>query len=84
MAGTEIPNHLRDSILRLVENQAIEAEEQARALAEAHGTRLVPELDVEQDEDEGRRVRVAGEGDASGDEDAEGDKDKTVDVGLDC
>lgn len=82
VAGTEIPNHLRDSILRLVENQAIEAEEQARALAEAHGTSpsRYLEVDGEQDEEEGRRVRVAGEGDDSGAEDAEGDEDKMVDV----
>lgn len=81
VAGTEIPNHLRDSILRLVENQAIEAEEQARALAEAHGGgRASWDVDGEQDEDDTRRVRLAGEGDASGDEEAEGDKDKVVDV----
>lgn len=80
VAGTEIPNHLRDSILRLVENQAIEAEEQARALAEAHGTTRQLDMDGEQDEEDGRRVRVAGEGDDSGAEDAEGDEDKVVDV----
>lgn len=82
VAGAEIPNHLRDSILRLVEQQAIEAEEQARALAEAQGgpSRSTWEMDGEQDEDDVRRVKVGGAGDASGDEDAEGDKDKTVDV----
>lgn len=86
VAGAEIPNHLRDSILRLVEQQAIEAEEQARALAEAQGGpsrgRDTWEMDGEHDDDaDVRRVRVAGAGDASGDEDAEGDKEKTVDVG---
>lgn len=77
IAGTEIPNFLKDSIARLVENQEIAEEEERRALAETRGVRPGQDMD---DEDEIRRVKVAGEGDASGDEDAEGDKDKTVDV----
>jgi activating signal cointegrator complex subunit 2 len=69
----------------LVENQAIEAEEQERALAEARGEssrgRRVYD-DVDHDEEDVSRVRVVGEGDASGDEDVEGDADKVVDVSL--
>jgi hypothetical protein len=83
IGGAGIPNHLRDSIFRLVENQAIEAEEQERALAEARGEssrgRRVYD-DVDHDEEDVSRVRVVGEGDASGDEDVEGDADKVVDV----
>jgi hypothetical protein len=87
IGGSGIPNHLRDSIFRLVENQAIEAEEQERALAEARGEstrdrsrRAYDDLDL--DEDDVNRVKIVGEGDASGDEDVEGDKDKIVDVSI--
>jgi hypothetical protein len=88
IGGSSISAHLRDSIFRLVENQAIEAEEQERALAEARGEsrpsahdRTRPYDDMDDDE-EVSRVRIVGEGDASGDEDTEGDKDKIVDVSL--
>ena len=83
LGGAGIPNHLRDSIFRLVENQAIEAEEQERALAEARGepSRSRRQYDDhDHDEEDVSRVRVVGEGDASGDEDIEGDADKIVDV----
>lgn len=86
IGGAGIPNHLRDSIFRLVENQAVEAEEQERALAEARGDRVRPtqrrdyDLDGDGEEEDLSRVRIVGEGDASGDEDVEGDKDKVVDV----
>jgi hypothetical protein len=83
LGGAGIPNHLRDSIFRLVENQAIEAEEQERALAEARGEPSRGRRqydDVDHDEEDHSRVRVVGEGDASGDEDVEGDSDKVVDV----
>ena len=82
IGGAGIPNHLRDSIFRLVENQAIEAEEQERALAEARGESSRRRIydDVDHDEEDVSRVRVVGEGDASGDEDIEGDADKVVDV----
>jgi len=83
LGGAGIPNHLRDSIFRLVENQAIEAEEQERALAEARGepSRSRRQYDdLDHDEEDVSRVRVVGEGDASGDEDIEGDADKIVDV----
>jgi hypothetical protein len=82
LGGAGIPNHLRDSIFRLVENQAIEAEEQERALAEARGepSRSRRQYDDHDHEEEDiTRVRVVGEGDAS-DEDIEGDADKVVDV----
>jgi hypothetical protein len=83
LGGAGIPNHLRDSIFRLVENQAIEAEEQERALAEARGESSRSRRqydDHDHDEEDVSRVRVVGEGDASGDEDIEGDADKVVDV----
>lgn len=54
--GREIPNQLRDSILRLVQAQEEEAEEAARAIAEARG--------YASDEEEYQRVvatRDAGE-----------------------
>jgi len=85
LGGAGIPNHLRDSIFRLVENQAIEAEEQERALAEARGepSRSRRQYDdLDHDEEDVSRVRIVGEGDASGDEDVEGDADKVVDVRL--
>ena len=85
LGGAGIPNHLRDSIFRLVENQAIEAEEQERALAEARGEPSRSRLhydDLDHDEEDVSRVRIVGEGDASGDEDIEGDADKVVDVRL--
>jgi len=85
LGGAGIPNHLRDSIFRLVENQAIEAEEQERALAEARGEPSRSRRhydDLDHDEEDVSRVRIVGEGDASGDEDIEGDADKVVDVRL--
>lgn len=69
----------------MVENQAIEAEEQERALAEARGepSRSRRQYDdLDHDEEDVSRVRIVGEGDASGDEDIEGDADKVVDVRL--
>ncbi|KAL1408153.1 hypothetical protein Q8F55_004957 [Vanrija albida] len=77
VVGNEIPDNLRASILRLVDQQAEEAEEAARAVAEARG--LAPprprrhEGDDEDDMDGdlGPAVRLA-DGEASGDE---GDSD---------
>lgn len=66
-----------------MENQAVEAEEQERALAEARGDRDRPsrrDIDLDGEEEYVSRVRIVGEGDASGDEDVEGDADKVVDV----
>ena len=65
--GNTIPDHLRASIMRLVESQAQEAEEVERALREAHG---VP-LDDDEEEETVRAVKVT-EGEDSGDE--SGDK----------
>jgi len=63
--GNTIPDHLRASIMRLVQSQEEEAEELERALKEAHGGA------DEGGEEEARAVRVI-EGEESGDED--GDK----------
>jgi len=91
IAGSGIPDHVRQSISRLVENQVMEAEEQERVLAESRGEPVRPRDrdrdrsrvydDVDDDEEDVHRVRIVGEGDASGDEDVEGDSDKVVDVG---
>lgn len=62
--GNTIPDHLRASIMRLVQSQEEEAEELERALREAHGP-------ADEGEEEARVVRVV-EGEESGDED--GDK----------
>jgi hypothetical protein len=86
IAGSGIPDHVRESISRLVENQVLEAEEQERVLAEARGEPVRPRDrarvydDVDHDEEDISRVKIVGEGDASGDEDIEGDSDKVVDV----
>lgn len=65
--GTAIPDHLRASILRLVESQAEEAEAQAAALREGH-------VYDDVDDDGIPVVRVRGDGEESGDEDESGDK----------
>lgn len=88
IAGSGIPDHVRQSISRLVENQVMEAEEQERVLAESRGEPVRPRDsgrsrvydDVDDEEEDVHRVRIVGEGDASGDEDVEGDSDKVVDV----
>lgn len=61
--GNTIPEHLRQSIMRLVQSQEEEEEEVARALREAHGE--VPEDDGE--DTVVRAIRVA-EGEESEDE----------------
>ncbi|ORY21467.1 hypothetical protein BCR39DRAFT_553549 [Naematelia encephala] len=68
--GTAIPDHLRASILRLVESQAEEAEAQAQALREAHG---LPD-DVDEEDDNSGPVRLLGDGEESGDDEVDGVK----------
>ena len=63
--GNSIPDHLRASIMRLVQSQEEEEEEEARALREAHGE------PIEEGEDDTRGIKVA-EGEES--ENEEGDK----------
>lgn len=79
--GESIPDHLRESILRLVENQKIEAEAEARAIAEARGQVYRPPRDDnaadgdDLDDDAVKlRVRDRSGGDESGEEDESGDK----------
>ncbi|EKC97922.1 hypothetical protein A1Q2_07719 [Trichosporon asahii var. asahii CBS 8904] len=61
--GREIPNQLRDSILRLVQAQEEEAEEAARAIAEARG--------YASDEEEYQRVIATRDGGETTDRDEE-------------
>jgi hypothetical protein len=77
IGGAGIPNHLRDSIFRLVENQAIEAEEQERALAEARGDRRTRGHgpDHHDDHDQGQGSRPPR--DRGHDTDLEGDDEDT-------
>lgn len=79
--GEAIPDHLRESILRLVENQKIEAEAEARAIAEARGQVYRPPraddtADGDDLEDDAVKLRVRDRsgGDESGEEDESGDK----------
>ena len=69
--GTTIPDHLRASILRLVESQSEEADALAAALREGHD-------DV--DDDGISAVRVRGDGEESGDDDDLTDKVNIVRV----
>jgi len=64
--GNTIPDHLRASIMRLVESQEQEAQEVERALRAAHGVPM-----DEGDEETHRAVKVT-EGEESGDD--SGDK----------
>ncbi|WOO77510.1 CUE domain-containing protein 3 [Vanrija pseudolonga] len=81
VVGKEIPDNLRASILRLVDQQAEEAEEAARAVAEARGLGLAPKprrLYLGDDEDDidsdvGPTVRLAADGEESGDESDDGE-----------
>jgi hypothetical protein len=82
--GTAIPDHLRASILRLVETQKEEAEAQARAIAEAREGAYVPQRetlgdwdidDGEEGEAGGKAEKARGgiEGDDSGAEETVGE-----------
>ena len=75
--GREMQPGMRENIMRLVQRQAEEAEEAARALAEARGERYVPEWKREEGEDEAyidedAPKKVQGDGEESGEE-MEGD-----------
>ncbi|RSH90085.1 hypothetical protein EHS25_001418 [Saitozyma podzolica] len=81
--GNSIPDHLRDSILRLVETQKEEAEAEARAIAEARGGVYLPQTrdDDGDDLDEGTgdgapslRTKGGVDGDDSDAEEETGDK----------
>ena len=77
--GETIPDHLRDSIMRLVESQAEEEREQEKALREAHGfiglaIAQNAESDDEDEGSEGRgKLKIGGDGEESGEEES-GDK----------
>ena len=77
--GNTIPDHLRESIMRLVETQAEEAEEEARALREAHGFDDDQDGEDGEPQTEGKKLGVAGDGEESGDE-VEGDKVVVSDI----
>ena len=75
--GTTIPEHLRDSILRLVEAQGEEEREKAAALRGYHG---YYQDDEDGDDDgsheeggENRKVKLRADGEESGEEEV-GDK----------
>jgi hypothetical protein len=73
--GQTIPDHLRASIMRLVQSQAEEEKAEAQALREAQG---LPsrERDEWEDYEEGQgvdRLKIGGDGEASGGEE-DGDK----------
>lgn len=74
-----IPDHLRESILRLVQSQAEEEEERERAVAEAHSGGMVRGEDPDEEETL-PRVKISGEGDNSDAEEGEGDTANVVDV----
>ncbi|ORX36173.1 hypothetical protein BD324DRAFT_528654 [Kockovaella imperatae] len=69
--GQTIPDHLRDSIMRLVESQVEEEAEREAALREAHGAASREMSDDE--ESQVSRMKIAGDGEESGEEE-EGDK----------
>jgi hypothetical protein len=81
--GNSIPDHLRDSILRLVETQKEEAEAEARAIAEARGGVYVPQTrdgdgdDLDERTEGGApslRTKGGVDGDDSSAEEESGDK----------
>lgn len=89
MVGTEIPEHLRESIKRLVVAQEEEAEAAARAVAEAHGTTYRPgrTFMAAEDEDDmdddlpAARVKLAdGEESGASDDDDDDDIDSDSDA----
>jgi activating signal cointegrator complex subunit 2 len=71
--GQTIPDHLRASIMRLVESQAEEEAAQARAIREAQGLPPIVEDDDDGFGDVRGRVRIGGDGEESGGEE-DGDK----------
>ncbi|GFZ48978.1 hypothetical protein JCM24511_06727 [Saitozyma sp. JCM 24511] len=81
--GNSIPDHLRDSILRLVETQKEEAEAEARAIAEARGEVYLPQTrdddgdDLDESTGDGApslRTKGGVDGDDSDAEEETGDK----------
>jgi activating signal cointegrator complex subunit 2 len=91
--GNSIPDHLRDSILRLVETQKEEAEAEARAIAEARGGVYLPQnRDWDGDDpDEGTgdgapslRTKGGVDGDDSDAEEETGDKIVEVGTAVSC
>jgi hypothetical protein len=71
--GRDMAPGMRENIMRLVQRQAEEAEEAARAVAEARGEKYVPEWKRQQDEEEAYIdddgvKKVQGDGEESGDE----------------
>lgn len=87
--GNSIPDHLRDSILRLVETQKEEAEAEARAIAEARGGVYLPQTrdddgdDLDESTGDGApslRTKGGVDGDDSDAEEETGDK--IVEVGT--
>lgn len=89
--GNSIPDHLRDSILRLVETQKEEAEAEARAIAEARGGVYLPQTrdgdgdDLDERTEGGApslRTKGGVDGDDSSAEEESGDK--IVEVSTSC